>query len=408
MASMIKTLVLLLALVPANAAADPYSGHAVLGTDPIGSPPHGTHDHDAAIIKLTKEQIAASDIAVAPAGGGTLSRRLTVPGTITLDAARVVRAPARVAGTVSEMRKRLGDPVEKGEIVAIIDSREVADAKADFLTASITYDLEKTLYERAKALWRQKISAEWQFLRTQANYKEAELKLDVARQKLSALDLDSTEVARITLEDAAKPGPSRLRQYPVRSPIAGHVIERKVDIGTAVGDQGQPDDLYTIADVSKLWIELAVPTGDLELVREGQTVEIVKSAPGRSGQTGRIMFVSPLLDPETRSARVIAELDNARGLWRPGTYVTTAVVLGDAPLELRLPRSAVQTIDGEPVVFVQSDDGFERRDVRIGREDGTMVEILAGVAPGEPVAVRNTFLLKAELGKTEAGQGHAH
>jgi len=402
---MLRSLCLLAVLVPATATADHDTTSAALGADAAAAS-HGTHDPGAETIKLTRAQIAAAEIAVVAAGAGSLSRRLTVPGTITLDTGRVVRAPARVAGTVSELRKRLGDPVEKGEIVAILDSREVADAKADLLTASITYDLKKAIYERAKALRRQKISAEWQFLQTEADFKEAEVRLDVARQKLSALDLDAAEVVRVSREDVEKDGPSRLRQYPVRSPITGRVIERSVALGTAVGGQGQPDDLYTIADVSKLWIELAVPTADLELIHEGQTIEIVKSPAGRSGAVGRIVFVSPILDPDTRSARVIAEIDNASGLWRPGTYVTTAVVVGEDALELRLPKSALQTIGGELVVFVQTDEGFERRDVRIGRQDAEMVEIVSGVAPGEPVAVKNTFLLKAELGKGEAGHDH--
>ncbi len=408
---MFRVFCFLAALGPATAMADHDTTQAALGTDGAAShsaADHGTHDHAAETIKLTPAQISASGIAVTPAGAGALSRRLTVPGTITLDTGRVVRAPARVAGTVSELRKRLGDPVETGEIVAILDSREVADAKAEFLTASIAYDLKKKLYERAKALWRQKISAEWQYLQTEADYREAELKLNLAQQKLSALDLDAAEVAKATREDAEKQGPSRLRQYPVRSPISGRVVERKVDLGTAVGGDNEPDDLYTIADVSKLWIELAVPTADLELIREGQRIEIVKSQAGRSGTAGRIVFVSPILDPDTRSARVIAEIDNASGLWRPGTYVTTAVVVGEDALELRLPKSALQTIGGEPVVFVQTDDGFERRDVTLGRQDAEMVEIVSGVVPGEPVAVKNTFLLKAELGKGEAGHGHEH
>jgi len=408
---MTRVFCLLAALGPATALADHDTTQGAPGGAAIGSSSNGTralgaHDHSAEIVKLTQAQIAASGIAVAPAGAGILSRRLTVPGTITLDAGRIARAPARVAGTVAELRKRLGDAVAKGEIIAILDSREVADAKTEFLTALVTYDLKKTLYERAKVLWRQKVSAEWQYLQTEAEYRQAELKLDLARQKLSALDLDAAEVEKVTREDTETSGPSRLREYPVRSPISGRVIERKVDIGTAVGGQGQPDDLYTIADVSKLWIELAVPTAELVTVREGQTVEIVKDAAGRTGQAGQIVFVGPILDPATRSARVIAEIDNDHGMWRPGTFVTTSIIIGEDALERRLPRSAVQTIQGETVVFVQTDEGFERRDVTIGRQDAEMVEILAGVEAGESVAVENTFLLKAELGKGEAGHDH--
>ncbi len=401
----IRVLCLLAVLAPATATADHDTTQAALG-QAGGTRAAGAHEHGAETIKLTPAQIAASGIAVAPAGAGTLSRRLTVPGTMTLDAGRIARAPARVAGTVAELRKRLGDPVTKGEIIAILDSREAADAKTEFLTALVTYDLKKTLYERAKVLWRQKVSAEWQYLQTEAEFRQAQLKLDLARQKLSALDLDAAEVERVTREDTQTSGPSRLREYPVRSPISGRVIERKVDIGTAVGGQGQPDDLYTIADVSKLWIELAVPTAELVTVQEKQIVEIVKDAAGRTGQAGRIVFVSPMLDPATRSARVIAEIDNDHGMWRPGTFVTTSIVIGEEPLELRLPRSAVQTMQGETVVFVQTDEGFQRRDVTIGRQDAEMVEILAGVEAGESVAVENTFLLKAELGKGAAAHDH--
>jgi cobalt-zinc-cadmium efflux system membrane fusion protein len=86
--------------------------------------------------------------------------------------------------------------------------------------------------------------------------------------------------------------------------------------------------------------------------------------------------------------------------------VTTSIVIGEESLALGLPRSALQTIQGESVVFVRNDEGFERRDVTIGRQDAAMVEVLAGVVPGERIAVENTFLLKAELGKGEAGHQH--
>jgi cobalt-zinc-cadmium efflux system membrane fusion protein len=408
---MIRILCALAVLGPAVALADDNAIRAALGGPAIGAVANvagrvGAHDHGAEMVKLTGAQIAASGIAVAPAGGGTLSRRLTVPGTITLDPGRVARAPARVEGTVAELRKRLGDAVEKGEIVAILDSREVADAKTEFLTAAVTYDLKKTLYERARILWQQKVSAEWQYLQAEADFRAAQLKLDLARQKLSALHLDPAEVTRAARDDTEKPGPSRLREFPVRSPIFGRVIERKVEVGTAVGSDSEPDVLYTIADVSKLWIELAVPTAELDMVQEGQKVEILTDAASRPGQSGRIVFVSPLLDPDTRSARVIAEIDNEKGLWRPGNFVTTSIIVGEEPLTLRLPRSALQKIGGESVVFVQTDEGFERRDVTIGREDAESVEVLAGVAPGEPVAVVNTFLLKAELAKITAGKEH--
>jgi cobalt-zinc-cadmium efflux system membrane fusion protein len=100
------------------------------------------------LINMPPERIEAQEIEVAPVEKGVLARRLTVPGTITLNMDMVARVPARVVGTVTQMRKRLGDLVTQGEVVAVLDSREVADAKSEYLTASVAFDLQKTLLER--------------------------------------------------------------------------------------------------------------------------------------------------------------------------------------------------------------------------------------------------------------------
>lgn len=115
-------------------------------------------------IKMQPGQIAGQDITLATVSGGTLSRHLLVPGTIMPDADRIARVPARVVGIVAEMRKRLGEEVAKGEVVAVLDSREVADAKSEYLTASVKVDLEKTNFERQQSLWDKRISAESAFL----------------------------------------------------------------------------------------------------------------------------------------------------------------------------------------------------------------------------------------------------
>jgi cobalt-zinc-cadmium efflux system membrane fusion protein len=115
-------------------------------------------------IKMPPERIEAAKINVAPVGRGALTRKLTVPGTIIPNADRVARVPAKVVGTVAELRKRLGDPVKQGEVVAVLNSREVADAKSEYLTASVNFDLQKTMFERAQVLWDKRGSAEQQYL----------------------------------------------------------------------------------------------------------------------------------------------------------------------------------------------------------------------------------------------------
>ncbi|MBY0258615.1 MULTISPECIES: efflux RND transporter periplasmic adaptor subunit [Methylobacterium] len=356
-------------------------------------------------IKMTAEQAAEQDIKLARVDAGILSRHLLVPGSIVQDADRIARVPARVAGTVAEMRKRLGEDVAKGEVVAVLDSREVAEAKSEFLTATVKADLEKTNFDRQQALWDKRISAESAFLNAKAAYSEATLRVDLARQKLSALGLNAAEVAVSAKKDETTPNLSTLRRYELRSPLAGRVVERKVDVGTKVGSEGDPADVYTVADLSSVWIELSVPTTELAKVREGARVAIV-AGDDRPRAEGKVVFVSPILNPETRSARVIVSLPNKDMAWRPGTFVTTEVEIAQDPVKVRLPKSAIQTIGGEKVVFARTPAGFERRDVTIGKADDQAYEILSGLNPGDEVAVANSFVLKAELGKAEADHDH--
>ncbi len=194
---------------------------------------------------------------------------------------------------------------------------------AESLTASVRAELEKTNYDRQQALWDKRISAEATFLQARATYSETQLRLNLARQKLSALGLNADEVAAAQKRDEATPNQSSLRRYELRSPLTGRVVERKVDVGTTVGGQGDPADLYTVADLSTVWVELAVPTTDLAKVREGAEV-LIAPRDEDAGQRakGKIIFVSPILNAETRSARVIAALPNQDFSWRPGTFVT--------------------------------------------------------------------------------------
>jgi cobalt-zinc-cadmium efflux system membrane fusion protein len=353
----------------------------------------------ADLVKMSPEQIAAAQIETASVASGVLAKRLTVPATVVPNSDHIARVPAKIAGTVAQLRKRLGDLVQKGEVVAVLDSREIADAKSEYLRASVDLDLQKTMFERAQTLWDKRISAEQQYLQTRATFTGAQLRLDLARQKLSALGLDATEVAVAAKQDGRGDHTSSLRQYELHSPIGGRVVERKVDVGMAVGSEGDPSDLYTIADLSSVWLELAVPTAELDLVREGQRVEI--SSDAKKG-TGIIRFVSPLLDKDTRSARVVAEIDNNKGVWRPGSFVTAAILVDEHPVDLQVPRSAIQTIEGKPVVFARVDDGFEKREVTLGEQSDQAVEVKKGLSVGETIVTGNTFLLKAELGKAEA------
>jgi cobalt-zinc-cadmium efflux system membrane fusion protein len=356
--------------------------------------------HGPERIDLDEDQIRDAGITLARVGGGALKRHFLAPGSLVPDADHIGRVSVRVLATVAELRKRLGDSVEKGEIVAVIDSREVADAKSEYLAARLTNDLQQTLYGRQKTLVETRTVSENEFLRTRLTANDAQIKLDGSRQKLFALGLSESEIA-----DLPNQPQETLHKQFLRAPISGRISERRVDLGGLIGREGQESELYVIVNLDDVWVDLAVSPEDIASVREGGpiTVRAIGTADEAHAQ---VIFVSPLLDRETRNARVIATMPNADHRWKPGTFVTAEIPLESAPSRLLVPRTALQTIKGKPALFVRDAAGFEARQVRTGREDDDDVEILSGLTAGETIAVANSFTLKAELEKADAEHGH--
>ena len=370
------------------------------------------HDHDGGHgedeeehegkVAIAAAQIAEAEISVAPANAGLIRKRLRVAGTVIPDRNRVGRVPAKVIGTVAELRKRLGDEVAAGEVIAVLDSREVADAKSEYIAALVNYRLQETLHEREKTLWEKQVSSEQRLLRMRATFEEATVRRDVARQKLSALGVNDEAIAR--LSESGQP-PTGLERYEIKAPMSGRIVEQLVDVGTPMGGEGQAHELYAITDLSTVWIELTVSPQDLPQIDTGQSLTIEASSTGARA-TGTIIFTSPMLNLDTRSARVIASVENREGLWRPGTFVTAEIAVSESEAPIVVPKAAIQKIKGEDHVFVRTPEGFEARPVKVGHDDGTSVAIASGLEGGEPVATANTFLLKAELGKAEAEHVH--
>jgi membrane fusion protein, heavy metal efflux system len=359
-----------------------------------------TAHHGPEHVDLDDNQIRDGGIALARIGGGMLKRHFLAPGSLVPDADHIGRVSVRVLATVAELRKRLGDSVDKGEIVAVIESREVADAKSEYLAARLTNDLRQTLFVRQKALVETRAVSENEFLRTQLTANDAQIKFDGARQKLFALGLSEDEIA-----DLPNQPQETLHKQFLRAPISGRVSERRVDLGGLIGREGQESELFVIVNLDDIWVDLAVSPEDIAAVREGGPITVRAIGTGDEARA-QVIFVSPLLDRETRNARVIATMPNPDHRWKPGTFVTAEVPLGDEPSKLLVPRAALQTIKGKPALFVRDTTGFEARQVRTGREDDDDVEILSGLATGETIAVANSFTLKAELEKADAEHGH--
>lgn len=373
---------------PAAAAVPKADSHGHGG----GEDAHGEEGK----IAMTAEQVVAANIQVAPVGAGVLVSRVAVPGVLAASQDRLARVTARVGGTVAEVRKGLGDTVAKGDVLVVIESREIADAKGEFLAASRQAALQESNLAREARLWKQRVSAEQDFIQARTTAEETRIRVDLARQKLSALGLSDAEVASLPKQPVAA-----LRRLEVRAPINGRVTARTAVLGAAVGGDAE---LFAVADLSSLWVEMSIPPRDLPTARQGQAVTV--AGEGDHKGEGRIVFLSPVLDLETRSARAVAELPNTDGAWRPGAFVTASLATAEQPVDVLVPRDAVQEVEKERVVFVRTPEGFEKREVALGREDATGFEVVFGLDAGTEVAVGNAFALKAELAKSEAGHSH--
>ena len=189
-----------------------------------------------------------------------------------------------------------------------------------------------------------------------------------------------------------------LESYAILAPLAGVITARNANPGEQSGNRA----LFTVADLSTVWVELSLFPRDVAKIQLGQSVR-VRSADAGLSADGKLVYVAPFgsRSNQTLTARVL--LDNAGRRWAPGLYVSADVTLAVSPVPLAIRAEAVQTIDEASVVFVRDDEGFKPRPVRLGRNDGEQIEVLEGLSAGETYATANSFVLKAELGKGEAG-----
>lgn len=361
-----------------------------------GSEPEHGHD-ESAQLQLTDEQVAAAGIQLADVQAGVITRTTTVPGTIAANADRLAHVPAKVTGVVTQLRKKIGELVTTGDVLAVVESREIAEAKSEYLAALRSEQLAQVTYKRESDLWAKRVTAEQDFLKARGDAQEARIRVDLGRQKLSALGIGSGEI-----EAVGKGGSENvMRIQEVRSPLTGRVIERQATLGASIAGDTR---LFIVADLTTLWIEMAVPMADLAFFKEGQAVTVTGSG-GETAQ-GAIIFISPVIDPETRAARAVALMQDPEQKWRPGSFVTAAVAGDPQSARAVIPKDAIQTINGQPVVFVRTGDRFEPREVVLGRSNDKDAEVVFGIDPGDRIAGTGSFALKAQLGKSEAEHSH--
>lgn len=356
----------------------------------------GDDEHEEGVVWLSPEARKTFGVEIAEAGPGKLERTITLPGEIRLNADKVAHIVPRVSGMVREVRKNLGDAVAPGEVIAVLDSRELADAKAADLAAASRHDLAKANVERIEKLFEKKIAPEEELLKARQTLAETDIDHRTAEAKLHALGLTQEQVEQLHEEKDTD-----YSRYEIKAPFPGAVIEKHITLGEVVS----PDtSCFVLADLTNVWVDVTVYPQDLPQVVIGKPA--IVTAAGVEPRRGEIAYVSPKIDEETRTGTARIVLPNPDQQWRPGMFVRADLVVSAEEAGIVVPSAAIQTIENQTVVFVEEHDEFKKRPVLVGRTTGNQSEILKGLDSGERYAASGTFILKAELGKAAAEHSH--
>ncbi|MBX9821030.1 MAG: efflux RND transporter periplasmic adaptor subunit, partial [Afipia birgiae] len=192
-----------------------------------------------------------------------------------------------------------------------------------------------------------------------------------------------------------------LTVYELKAPINGTVIDRDGTLGE-FASEARP--IFTIADLSTMWVDFAVFRKDFLKVRIGNAVSI-DVGDGGAPIEAKIDYLSPIGASDTQSAIARAIVPNS-GRLRPGLFVDGKVILSARPVDVAVSTNALQTLEGKNVVFVRNGDSFEAREIELGNRDADWAEVMFGLVAGDIYAAKNSFVIKAEIGK--AGAAHEH
>jgi membrane fusion protein, heavy metal efflux system len=278
---------------------------------------HG-HEEKSDSVEMSDGKVAAAGIELLTAGPGVLRDSLVLNGILQPNQETLVQVTPRFNGVVREIRKRVGDTVEKGELLARIESNQ-----------------SLTIYE-------------------------------------------------------------------MRAPISGTIIDRQISLGEYASEQ-KPS--FVVADISTVWVDLSVFRRDLPRVKVDDTV-VVDVGDGGPPIEVRLSYISPVGNADTQSALARATLPNDKVRLKPGLFVTARLILSAKKASVVVRNSAIQSLENRNVVFVRDGKKFEARDVELGARDPEQVEVLVGVAEGDVYAGKNSFVVKAEIGKGSAAHEH--
>ena len=344
---------------------------------------------DKKLVSVDPGIAKALGIEIGTAGPTKLAPQSTVVGSVGFDDTKVARIAVRVSGTVRQVNKSIGDKVATGDVLAVLDSRDIADAKATYLAAKDKLSLAEKTLVRQRELLRGAGGAQKDVLAAQRDFNQAQIDLRNAAQALLTLGLSRADLDKLDVEH------SDLARYEIISPFAGEVLEKQIFTGELLPANR---DVFVVADLDVVWVNLRIGLELLAQAQVGATVEVT-STTGLSARAP-ITYLAPMISEGTRSVRARVDLANPEHRWRPGMVVDARLSGPAASVAIAVPNDAIQVVGGKPSVFVPVKSGFRLREVKLGRSDGKSTEIVKGLAAGEKIATGETFALRSELENT--------
>ncbi len=360
---------------------------------------HEGHDEhgEVKLVKMSAEVQKQSGVVVAQANKQRLAGVISATGKVEANADKIAHVSPRISGKVVTVKSSLGDSVAAGQVLVTLDSVELGEALSRYHQSKTKFALAQSNMDRIKTLVDKKIAARKEILQAETDYKTAQTEMHTDEERLSLYG--------VVLSDLK--GDSHKKPFlPVRSPISGIITEKHA----IVGELSDPSkSLYTVADLSSVWVLVDIHEKDLAKVRRGQAATVIVGAFPDQKFRGRITYLADQVDEATRTVKARVEVANPGRKLKPEMFATVELAMAsDAPPVLAVPEEAVQELDGKKLIFVaEKETEFEPRPVELGRASGGMVEVVSGLKEGERYAVKGAFTLKSELKKGEL-EGHEH
>jgi cobalt-zinc-cadmium efflux system membrane fusion protein len=345
---------------------------------------HEEHAREGQIV-FSPESLKLAQLKVEPIEVRPVETDLRVTGTVEPNPDQVSKVTSPVTGKVQTIAVNVGDNVAAGQVLATLGSSELTRAHAEFIQAKAQTPVADSRFKRARLLLKDELISRQEWEQAQAEQAQARAGLQAARMQLELFGGSEKEpVVRVT------------------APLSGRITERLLTVGEVVSAE-RP--LFTIVDLSLVWVQLTVSLKDLPVVRMGERVMIVSEAAPEKRFSGRVSYVGDVADETNQAVKVRAVITNEGELLKPGAFVRGAITIGPAKEALAVPKAAVQDYQGETVVFVAGEAAraFEPREIIVGETLGEKTLITAGLKPGERVVTEGAFLVKAEGLKHQLG-----